>query len=109
MSLADIQQVPTVQVSIFDIMCTTAFQRGVADARYGRAPRFDGDEFLIMPLERGPPGDMNSFSNRQWNYERGRQFGIMAPRTLNLFLPRAGYLNPAAVKFYMAHFLDPGI
>jgi hypothetical protein len=95
------EQVPTVLVSVFTIMRGAAFRQGVADVRSGRAPRFDGEEFVIMPLERGPPGDPNSFINRQWNYERGRLFGILAPRNLPVVMPRARRLNPEAVNFYI--------
>jgi hypothetical protein len=103
------QQVRTVTISIFTIMRGTAFRQGVADVRSGRAPRFDGEEFVIMPMEREPPGDPNSFINRQWNYERGRHFGTLAPRSLPVVMPRAKRLNPEAVKFYADHFLESSL
>ena len=95
----DEDQVRTVTVSIEDIMLRKEFRQGVADARAGRPPRYDGD-FELMPLELPPPGDPNCLINRQWSYERGRQFGIVAPRDLHVILPRAKRLNPKAVTFY---------
>jgi hypothetical protein len=96
----DEDQVRTVRVSIKDIMLTKEFRQGVADVRAGRPPRYDGD-FELMPLELPPPGsDPNCLINRQWHYERGRQFGIVAPGNLNVILPRAKRLNPKAVDFY---------
>lgn len=94
------QQVPTTGVSAEEIMSTAAFRQGVADMRAGRPPSFDGD-FELMPLGIDPlSGDLNSFENRQWNYERGRQFAILAPRGLVVILPRAKKLNPMAVTFF---------
>jgi hypothetical protein len=99
-----LEQVPTVQISFESIMRTEAFRQGVADVRNRRAPRFDGKEFVLMPLEEPeqPAGD-DDFINRQWDYERGRQFGVIAPRNLSVMMPCGKRLNPAAVKFYWMH------
>ena len=70
-------------------MRSEAFRRGVEDARAGRRPRFDGE-----------PDD-------QWDYERGRQFGVLAPRNMPVLVPRTKkQLNPAAIKFFLAHSED---
>jgi hypothetical protein len=78
------RQVETRSVSIESIMRTAAFRHGVNDVRKGRTPRFDkwGD------------GD-------DWDYERGRQFGIIAPRDLEVVIQ--GRLNPNAVMFFRRH------
>jgi hypothetical protein len=86
-------------------MCTKAFRQGVADVRNRRAPRFDGKEVLLMPLGLEPekPKGLNSFINRQWSYERGRQFGTMAPRNLTVMMPCGKRVNPAAFWFFVKH------
>jgi hypothetical protein len=92
------QQVPTIKITIERMMATEAFRRGVADVRAGRGPNYDG-EFGLMPVRRPKPG-IDSPTNQQWLYERGRMFGIPAPRYMPVILPRAKRLNPKAIWFY---------
>jgi hypothetical protein len=77
------QQEPTNMVSVLTIMRRRCFALGVADARAGKVPRPD--------YERWDP-------NRQWDYERGRQWALIAPRSIPL--RKGGKLNPDAVKWY---------
>jgi hypothetical protein len=76
------EQEPTEPVSVEKIMRSRYFALGVADMRAGKAPRPD--------YERWGPDD-------QWDYERGRQWALLAPRSVPL--RRQGKLNPAAVKW----------
>jgi hypothetical protein len=64
-------------VSISRFMRSAEFRRGVAEVRTGQPPDFD----------RGSLG-----------YEAGRQFGVVAPRTMPIFLN--GELNPKAAALY---------
>jgi hypothetical protein len=66
------------------IMQTVAFRRGVAEVRAGQPPRFDEESKL----------------SSDWSYERGRQFAIVAPRDLQIVLPKKRQLNPKAVALY---------
>jgi hypothetical protein len=70
-------------------MRTAAFRRGVADVRAGRKPRFDEQA----------EGD-------HWDYERGRQFAVLAPRNMQIVLLQTKQLNPEAVEFFKQHKLD---
>jgi len=81
-----VEQVPTEPITIESIMYSLAFRQGVVDARAGRPPRFDGFS----------EGDA-------WQYERGRIFGVIAPRSLNVIMPNARRLNPIAIDFYRLH------
>jgi hypothetical protein len=97
------KQVETVRVSAADIMATPEFRRGVDDVRAGRPMPCNGLDGikLMMPINAGhDSSDMNNPINRAWNYERGRQFGILAPRCLNVIMPRAKRLNPKALRLY---------
>jgi hypothetical protein len=63
------------------IMAQPTFALGVADARAGR----------------GFPNDYDLWDgNDQWGYERGRLFGVLAPRSVPVQLN--GKINPAALK-----------
>ncbi|HEY5378695.1 MAG TPA: hypothetical protein VIJ78_04070 [Pseudolabrys sp.] len=64
------------------------FTAGVTDFRAGKAPRFDVTE---------PQW-------RHWEYERGRLWATIAPRSLLLTL--AGRLNPKAIDLFWAHDKD---
>jgi hypothetical protein len=77
------KQVETRRVSIESIMRTAAFRHGVNDVRKGRTPRFD------------------KWGNDDWEYEQGRQFAVLAPRSLEVVLE--GQLNPEAVEFFRRH------
>jgi hypothetical protein len=74
-------QAETHRVTVESIMRTAAFRRGVADVRVGRRPRFDDHK-----------------EADSWHYERGRQFGAIAPRNLPVMLGKR--LNPAALEFF---------
>jgi hypothetical protein len=71
-------QVPTWPISISAIIRTKAFARGVADVRAGRSPQFDEEN--------------------DWDYERGRQWAVIAPPTMPLMLGRR--VNPRAVAIF---------
>jgi hypothetical protein len=86
---APTEQVETVRVTIQNIIRSRSFQAGVAEVRAGRPPRFDRDD--------------RRFVRDDWGYERGRQFGIVAPRSLPLMIGRR--VNPRAVSIFMRHIL----
>jgi hypothetical protein len=98
------QNLLVVEVTIESIMVTTAFRQGVADARAGRAPRFDGEHLPGFKLLAAPK---SSITNQQWNYERGRQFGVAAPRDMAVMLAGTKRANPAAAEFYNANVSTP--
>jgi hypothetical protein len=76
-------QVPTDGVSIQWILSDPAFERGVRDIRAGR---------LF-------PGDFDDWdTNTQWNYERGRAFAKLVPRSVAL--KREGRLTEEAVSWF---------
>jgi hypothetical protein len=81
--LRDHDQLPTVPVTIREIMSDPRFARGVADVRAGRGYSADYDTWA---------------TNSQWAYERGRQWARLAPR--NLPLKINGELNPLALQRY---------
>lgn len=56
------KQVPTKQTGILGIMRTAAFSNGFREARAGKPIRYDAFEHD---------------ANGQWNYERGRLFGLI--------------------------------
>jgi hypothetical protein len=61
------------------IMRSDEFKRGFEEARAGRPPQFDCDE---------------------WDYERGRLFAYIAPRAMPLRVD--GKLNPKALALFIA-------
>jgi hypothetical protein len=76
-------QVPTSSTTIEEVMSSAYFALGVADQRAGRGYRsayatWKGDD--------------------QWNYERGRAWAVLAPRSIAL--KRDGKLNPAAIVYF---------
>ncbi|WP_164937273.1 hypothetical protein [Bradyrhizobium vignae] len=75
----DVDQVPTVTITTVQIMSSSAFELGLSDVR------------------RGIPFD---WRNGEWEYERGRLFGHIAP--LNMPLRIGTKLNPKAVALYDA-------
>ena len=79
----DDQQVPTVSVTMQQIMRDPKFALGVNDARAGR----------------GYPADYERWkhTNDQWSYERGRQWGRLAPRSLSLKVDCK--VNPLALRY----------
>jgi hypothetical protein len=64
-------------------MSQPQFTLGAADARAGRRYHADYDLWNI---------------DGQWNYERGRQWAVLAPRDLPL--KRDGKLNPEATCYF---------
>ena len=61
-------QIPTVPCTLMSIMRHINFRQGLEDVRAGRPPRFD------------------NFFDDPWAYERGRQFGYVAPISMRLFI-----------------------
>jgi hypothetical protein len=86
-----VQQVRTRPLSTESVMASESFLRGVSDARRGLAPRFDGLEVVVM-LDND-----RAFTDSQWNYERGRQFAILAPRDLRVMRSDGVRVNEAAL------------
>lgn len=71
---------PTGPVSPRVVMRHPLFRVGLEEVRAGRRPRYDdGDADL-------------------WAYERGRQFGHIAPRSMLLWIN--GRLNPKAIALF---------
>jgi hypothetical protein len=77
------QQEPTRRVSVATIMRRRCFALGVTDMRANKAPR---------------PAYERWSGSEQWDYERGRQWAALAPRSMPL--RRKGKLNPAALKWF---------
>jgi hypothetical protein len=75
------EQTPTTGCSIKEIMGHPHFARGLDDIRSGQ-----------------PFGD--HIDDAFWSYERGRQFGALAPLQMPLFIGRK--LNPKAVMLFRA-------
>jgi hypothetical protein len=75
------QQVSTIRATAAEIMSSPAFELGLNDVR------------------RGVPFDWRS---GDWEYERGRQFGFVAPLDMPLRIGRK--LNPKAVALAEAAF-----
>jgi hypothetical protein len=75
------KQAKTVLSTVEIIMSTASFARGLAEIREGK------------PF---------NTSETSWEYERGRQFGAMAPLSMRLFVK--GRLNPDAVRLCRAAF-----
>jgi hypothetical protein len=76
------EQEPTAIVSTVSIMMRDNFQQGVDDVRLGRPARFDelDDDF--------------------WAYERGRQFAMVAPISMQVWI--GNKINPKAMRLYRA-------
>jgi hypothetical protein len=91
------QQVPVHGVTTEWIMRSEAFQRGVDDVRAGRPPCYDEFSFT----QETPEEDCKEQVNAQWNYERGRQFALLAPATMPIRTEN-GKLNPRAVALFNA-------
>ena len=82
--LRDGDQVPTVPVTILWIMRQPTFLLAVADARAGHGYHLDYDTWD---------------TNGQWNYERGRAWAALAPRSVQL--KSNGKITPDAVSWFM--------
>jgi hypothetical protein len=74
-------QVSTRNVCTWTLMRPAAFARGVAEVRAGIAPDYDHPSI----------GDA-------WAYERGRQWALIAPRTMPLRIGRQP--NPKAIRLF---------
>jgi hypothetical protein len=74
------EQVDTVVVTTRQIMSSAAFAAGVNDVRAGKSARFDG-----------------GFAD-DWGYERGRQWALIAPRSMPLRIGRR--LNTDAMRLF---------
>ena len=74
----DRQQVDTVRCSAAVIANSPHFATGVADLRAGAPPRFD------------------EMQDDYWGYERGRQWAVLAPITMDPHSPMAIRLFEAA-------------
>lgn len=83
------KQAPTRRVALQTIMARRDFAAGVDDVRSGRAARFD------------------DALNDQWDYERGRQFALIAPMSMPLRIGRS--LNPAALALFTLAILSKEI
>jgi hypothetical protein len=83
-TLRPTEQVPTEPASVEWIMSDRHFEYGVNDKRAGRGYRAGFETWDLDP---------------QWNYERGRAWATLAPRTVKLRLP-SGELNPEAVRWF---------
>jgi hypothetical protein len=81
--MKSVEQVTTVPVTIESIMCSPYFALGAADQRAGRGYRGDYATWC---------------TNDQWNYERGRTWAVLTPRSVALRCN--GKLNRAAVRWY---------
>jgi hypothetical protein len=77
------EQVATFPTTIRAIMSSSHFALGVADKRAGRGYR---DAYATWDID------------GQWNYERGRAWAVLAPRSVEL--RRNGKLNPAAIRWF---------
>ena len=78
-------------VTTATIMQTADFARGVSDKRNGRPPAYDTYNFYNGEADKVAEAKINGL----WNYERGRQWACLAPRTMPLRID--GKLNPKAV------------
>jgi len=75
------QQVPTELVTVEKIMSAPEFALGVADYRAGRPPR----------------ESTRWNGNQSWDYERGRAWAAVAPRSVQVKIN--GRLNPRALDW----------
>jgi hypothetical protein len=80
-------QIPTVPVTIMEIMSCPKFERGVDDVR----------------ASRGYPRDYDQWedTNDRWDYERGRQWARLVPRHVKLKVN--GKITTMAMQLYREH------
>ena len=79
----DADQVPTSPVTVEWIMRQPTFLLGVADARANRSYHCHYDHWD---------------TNGQWNYERGRMWGVVVPRSVPL--KSSGKIAPEAIAWF---------
>jgi hypothetical protein len=89
-------QVPTRGTTAKAIMRTAAFLAGVDDVRNGRPPNYETFNFSAGEDDL----DAKEKINAHWNYERGRQWASLAPRSMLVKVD--GALNPKAIALYEA-------
>jgi hypothetical protein len=89
MTTKRLDQVSTENIGASYFLRHPEFQRGVDDVRRGRPPSFDR-------AGQNRPDRIDS----QWAYERGRQFGLIAPRRMQL--RKKGRLNLDALRVLVA-------
>jgi hypothetical protein len=77
-------QVPTRPTTAREIMSSSGFALGAADVRAGRGYRTDYESWSDV--------------DKQWNYERGRQWAQQAPCTVAL--RRNGKITDEAVRWF---------
>jgi len=75
------EQAPTRRTSVTAILASKEFAEGVRDVRLGRPPRYDD------PVA------------SSWNYERGRQWALLAP--LSMPLKIGGKVNREAAFLFL--------
>src|SRR5438105_6807629 len=98
-------QWPTVP-SEFDltepIMRSREFAQGLAEVREGRPARFDQfNGLMTMDVYMDGTKELVPDYDHAHNYERGRQFGCVAPATMKLRTGRGrNDLNPDAVALF---------
>jgi hypothetical protein len=80
-------QVPTRGTTIEEIMSSPYFALGVADVRARRGFRADYDTW--------------AHANAQWDYDRGRQWATVAPKSIPL--KRNGKITREAMRLYKKH------
>jgi hypothetical protein len=83
-------QVSTCLTTIAKVMASPYFALGVVDARAKRGYRADYDTW----------GD----TNHRWNYDRGRLWATLAPKTIPL--KRNGKITKEAIRVYQKHQAD---
>jgi hypothetical protein len=82
------EQVPSFPTTIDAIMRTREFEMGTVDGRAGR----------------GYPAVYDGWDDdRQWNYERGRQWAALAPRSV--VLKHSGKVTAAPRRGFATRFL----
>jgi hypothetical protein len=79
-------QISVSYCTVESIMRRKLFRLGVDDVRHGRNPRFDEEAISV---------------DEYWGYERGRMFGVLAPRSMPVTVEKK--LNPEAVRFFKRH------
>jgi hypothetical protein len=87
--MTDLTQAPLTPITLKQIVRSKEFNEGVADVRSGRAPRFDD-----------PIAD-------DFNYERGRQWALLAPMRMPAKI--GGKANPEAVALLHRLFAQKAI
>jgi hypothetical protein len=88
--MKDEEQVPIRPVTVRAIMSRPTFELGAADIRAGRPYHRHYDLWD---------------TNGQWDYERGRAWGLLAPHHVQLKLKRNGKVTNEAVRWFDLKFI----